>query len=550
MNLDVATAISSFHNTSSTKMPVIYFGLIDFDHQLAFAAGGFSRVYFGKLRTEKVAIKMLFVIDLTPESINSFYEEAQILNDLRDENVVECKGITIVPPALGLVMEYCMHGSLFHFLYQGLMSAGHVVTAAKPPKQSSFWATSLMRFSSHHHHSGSSYNSGGPRPRSSSMTSIRKSITNAMTGYAGSSNNNSSSSNTSSSNVDITSSSTIANSPVRIRTHFKSTRDQESLLAAPLVGGSVSSTTHNVTSSSNTRTSSSDGVPLIDLDVASNEAILPEQEDSSGASDSKGDVNPLHTATTTTTDFLSLDSAGQDTDGAVNSSGTAGNGSTVSRNENESISGNRSLQFSNSSVDIQLMPLHSGARTSGHVHYNDASTRTAFGSSQHHIAIGMNMNTRSSSVDSTGGAARMRSRTSSGIGGVYGGGVEVSQRKNSTTTAVSDAGSTSSYSSLRSLHTAISSMSHWISDKFTRIHEPAERLSGVEHREPIYTRPGKDELADLLPYEMMLDAAKGVAFLHSKGYVHCDIKSLNFLVNEVRFFHDNVSVYILIFVFL
>lgn len=33
---------------------------------------------------------------------------------------------------------------------------------------------------------------------------------------------------------------------------------------------------------------------------------------------------------------------------------------------------------------------------------------------------------------------------------------------------------------------------------------------------------------------MMRDCTRGVAFLHSKGLMHCDIKSLNFLVNKVK----------------
>lgn len=32
---------------------------------------------------------------------------------------------------------------------------------------------------------------------------------------------------------------------------------------------------------------------------------------------------------------------------------------------------------------------------------------------------------------------------------------------------------------------------------------------------------------------MMRDAAASIAFLHSRGVMHCDIKSLNFLVDEV-----------------
>lgn len=34
---------------------------------------------------------------------------------------------------------------------------------------------------------------------------------------------------------------------------------------------------------------------------------------------------------------------------------------------------------------------------------------------------------------------------------------------------------------------------------------------------------------------MMRDATAGIAFLHAQGYMHCDLKSLNFLVAEVSF---------------
>ena len=33
--------------------------------------------------------------------------------------------------------------------------------------------------------------------------------------------------------------------------------------------------------------------------------------------------------------------------------------------------------------------------------------------------------------------------------------------------------------------------------------------------------------------EIMCDVVRGLAFMHSKGFMHCDIKSLNFLVSEV-----------------
>ena len=45
-------------------------------------------------------------------------------------------------------------------------------------------------------------------------------------------------------------------------------------------------------------------------------------------------------------------------------------------------------------------------------------------------------------------------------------------------------------------------------------------------------------------YKMMVDATCAVAFLHEKGFIHCDIKSLNFLVTQV--FHLLFSVHLLV----
>jgi serine/threonine protein kinase len=99
--------------------PIIHFGMITFDYDLGIVIGGFSRVFFGYYRKQKVAIKMLYLMELTPESIRSFYKEAEVLVRLQHPHVVECKGIIVSPPAIGVVMEYCRLGSLYTFLYDG-----------------------------------------------------------------------------------------------------------------------------------------------------------------------------------------------------------------------------------------------------------------------------------------------------------------------------------------------------------------------------------------------------------------------------------------------
>lgn len=99
-------------------VPVIHFGMIRLDMS-NFTAGGFSRVYKALYKnTTTVALKILFQMEVNKDSIIQFYKEAQLLKDLQHENVVTCIGVTIFPPAVGLIMEYCSYGSLYDFLYE------------------------------------------------------------------------------------------------------------------------------------------------------------------------------------------------------------------------------------------------------------------------------------------------------------------------------------------------------------------------------------------------------------------------------------------------
>lgn len=120
--LDLQTADSIAHQHDvfhrDGNVPVVHFGLLKFDENANFVAGGFSRVYFGDYKNEKVAMKVMFAMELTPSDVHEFYREATILANLQHTNVVKCKGVCVMPPMLTLVLEHCQYGSLFDFLYK------------------------------------------------------------------------------------------------------------------------------------------------------------------------------------------------------------------------------------------------------------------------------------------------------------------------------------------------------------------------------------------------------------------------------------------------
>lgn len=121
--VDIATAttmgegLTEYEGRART-VPLLHFGLITLEENIGYVAGGFSRVYFGKLKGQKVALKVMFAMELTAQDVKEFFVEARVLHDLRHENVVECKGICVMPPAVTIVLEYCAFGSLFDFIYK------------------------------------------------------------------------------------------------------------------------------------------------------------------------------------------------------------------------------------------------------------------------------------------------------------------------------------------------------------------------------------------------------------------------------------------------
>jgi len=125
ISADTATMIvksaTDLESGNEKVAPLLHFGLLQINQGMGFVSGGYSRIYFGKLRgKEDVAIKIIYAIELSPKEIAALCAEARVLHALRHENVVVCKGVCVMPPVISLVFEYCIHGSLFNFLYKPL----------------------------------------------------------------------------------------------------------------------------------------------------------------------------------------------------------------------------------------------------------------------------------------------------------------------------------------------------------------------------------------------------------------------------------------------
>lgn len=117
-NTFALTTPSQVDSRQGSSVPFIHFGLIELSKDMGFVAGGFSRVYFGQYKNQPIALKMLFVVDLTPQSVKEFCKEANLLIKLKNENVIVCKGVSVMPPAISIVLEFCKYGSLFDLLYK------------------------------------------------------------------------------------------------------------------------------------------------------------------------------------------------------------------------------------------------------------------------------------------------------------------------------------------------------------------------------------------------------------------------------------------------
>lgn len=99
------------------RLCVLNFAFLQLDKSKLLGAGGSSKVYRGLFKNGQVAVKMLFVLDITPELIQRTVQEAQTLSRFRRyANVVTCYGVAVLPPCIAVVLELCERGSLYDVL--------------------------------------------------------------------------------------------------------------------------------------------------------------------------------------------------------------------------------------------------------------------------------------------------------------------------------------------------------------------------------------------------------------------------------------------------
>ena len=75
-------------------------------------SGSFSKVYKGAYKGETCAIKLIFTVDLTADVIRRVAAEAQILSRIVHVNIVKIFGVSVLPPSVCILLEYCELGSL------------------------------------------------------------------------------------------------------------------------------------------------------------------------------------------------------------------------------------------------------------------------------------------------------------------------------------------------------------------------------------------------------------------------------------------------------
>jgi len=105
-----------------TENSLIDWTLLSFGEVLD--VGGHSKVYKGRLRDRRrVAIKLFTPPEMDSASLRRFIEESGIAARLKHPHIVNFLGMSVRPPDICMVFEFCERGSLFKVLAQGPISS-------------------------------------------------------------------------------------------------------------------------------------------------------------------------------------------------------------------------------------------------------------------------------------------------------------------------------------------------------------------------------------------------------------------------------------------
>jgi len=106
---------ADLYSAQDDKLPKFTLDEVDIGRQIA--QGGFSSVHVATWRCTRCALKKIFDPVITEELKMDFENEVRMLRLLRHPHVVTLMAVCRVPPALSVLTEMVMGGSLFELLH-------------------------------------------------------------------------------------------------------------------------------------------------------------------------------------------------------------------------------------------------------------------------------------------------------------------------------------------------------------------------------------------------------------------------------------------------
>lgn len=103
---------TTMDNITNNRVQLLNFACIKLDLNRGLGSGSFSKVFAGSYKGKECAVKLIYTVDLTAEIISRIAAEASILSSINHNNVVKIIGVSVLPPAVCLLLELCSYGSL------------------------------------------------------------------------------------------------------------------------------------------------------------------------------------------------------------------------------------------------------------------------------------------------------------------------------------------------------------------------------------------------------------------------------------------------------